>query len=484
MSKVLGVDLGTSGCKLAVVSSLGLVEATASCDLHPRSDPHGKVEIDPKEWYAALISALGHLRSKGVELGSVVTVGVTGQMQGTTLVDRDCNPVRNSILWNDTRSEAEATWFNEKYPGIDAVTGCQLSTGVTVSQVLWVMKHEPRSWERTFKVLHAPNYLIAKLTGELIADHNNLGLSGLNDFVANDWSAELLQVAGIERDKVPEVRQCFDVVGHISSQAASETGLAAGVPVVAAGGDSAAESFSLALAGSNRMKIRLGSAGDLNIVVPFASLDSGRLRGIRDVLPGYVVIGAHTRGCAASVKWARGVFFSELPAEDASYEAMDREAASVGAGSDGLLYFPYLSGEAAPYYTSTISAKFLGVRAGMRRGHFMRAVYEGVAYSLRDVIRSVKAFETAREYAVVGGGARSRLWTSVLADVLGHDVVVPESCDAAFGAALIAGEGTKEFDGVELARSSVARNVRIVPDPQRHATYDLGFEAYAEFAGR
>jgi xylulokinase len=485
VGNILGIDLGTSGCKLVILDEDGKLLATTSQEVHPTTNADGTVEQDPNDWYGAPIAGLRLLESRGADLGAISAVGVDGQMQGITLVNRDCDPVRDSILWNDTRSDREFEWLKSRdQERIEDTIGCPLSTGLTITKILWLQAHEPDSWRKTHKFMHAANFLIAKLTGEMTADQNNLGQSGLNDFVRNGWSEELLELVGVDPDKVPELRQCFDVIGQVTVRAAAETGLRAGTPVVAAGGDSAAESYSIALAGSDRMKIRLGTAGDMNVVVHFDSLDPRRLRGIRDVLPDYVLFGAYTRACASSVKWARSLFYSDLPLAESTYVRMDADASTVAPGSDGLLYFPYLNGEASPYFNSHISAKFLGIRAGMGRHHFARAVYEGVSFSLRDVIRSTREFDFARRFVVVGGGAKSSLWVTILADVLGHDTLVPRNCDAAFGAALIAGDGTGSFDGRAAAAANVDDHVRVAPDPGRHAIYDEGFERYLEFAGR
>lgn len=485
MGNILGIDLGTSACKVVLLDEAGRLLGTKSEEVHPITSADGRVEQDPNGWYTAAIAGLHRLAADGADLRAITAVGVTGMMQGISVVDRDCNPVRDSILWNDTRSDREATWLKEQdQVAVQTIIGCPVSTGLTITKILWLQAHEPETWRKTHTFLHAANFMIAKLTGEMTADQNNLGQSGLNDFVRNGWSQELLDLANVDRAKVPELRQCFDVVGRVTARAATETGLCAGTPVVAAGGDSAAESYSIALAGSDRMKIRLGTAGDMNVVVPFASLDPTRMWGIRDVMPDYVLFGAYTRACAASVKWARSVFYSELPRDETTYAHMDVDAATVAPGSDGLLYFPYLYGEATPYYDSHISAKFMGMRAGMDRSHFARAVYEGVSFSLRDTIRSTHVFDVAQRFVVVGGGARSRLWVSILADVLGHDTLVPRNCDAAFGAALIAGEGTETFDGRAAAIANVDDHELVAPDAARATIYTEGFERYLEFAGR
>jgi xylulokinase len=481
---ILGIDLGTSGCKLAVLDEDGRFVASASHEVHPVAAADGTVEQDPGDWYEAVLACLRQLQADDVDLGAISAVGVTGQMQGITLVDAACRPIRRSILWNDIRGEEEIVEFQRRVGDrAEETMGVPLARSQTVAKILWLQAHEAEVWARTFKFMHAPNFVIARLTGAMTADTNNLALTGLNDFVRNDWSQELLDLAAVEPSKVPELRPCFEPAGTLTAQAASETGLRAGITGMPAGGDSAAESHSAALAGSDRMLIRLGTAGAMTRVVPFETLDPHRRRGMRDVLPDHVLLGAYTWACAASVRWARSVFYSELPKSEAAYVRMDADASTVSPGSDGLLYFPYLSGEVMPDSGSLAWAKFLGMRSGMERRHFVRAVYEGVSCSLRDVLRQHPQFAAAGEFVVVGGGAKSRLWLTILADVLGHDAIIPRNCDAAVGAALIAGHGAGWFDSSAVADASVRDCERLVPNAERRAMYDDVFERYVERAG-
>ena len=233
------------------------------------------------------------------------------------------------------------------------------------------------------------------------------------------------------------------------------------------------------------MFIRLGSEADISIVVhvdKFKHLDIWP--GIRGVMRDYLIISRYTTACAASIKWMRDVFFSELPADSNTYTVMDKEASTVPLGSEGLLYHPYLSGENAPYFNSSLRAKFNGINSGHRRMHFLRAVYEGVSFSLRDVINSVKEFENVKEVFFVGGGTKSKFWVAILTDVLGKGATIPQYCDAAYGAALMAGQGAGIWDARNKIESNLKNSIKVGFNEENHQKYNEVFKKYMELAGK
>lgn len=487
MEYVLGIDIGTSGCKCVLLDMQGKPFKSKSREYFPVMLADGTVEQNPNEWYAAVIGCLQEFSTvDGVDLKEIVAVSVTGQMQGITLLGADGEPVRDSILWNDIRCEKETNLLNEQFQSIfERTIGFPATPALTVSKIHWLKNNEPENWHKTDKFTFASNFITYRLTGRITADENNITLSGLNDVKKNAWSDELIALCGVEPSKVPELTGCFDVIGHITKKAAAETGLSEGVPVVAGGGDAGAESYSIGIAGTSKMKIRLGSAADINMVVHIDKVRHMEVwPGIRDVMRDYVLIGRYTKACAASIKWVRDVFYSEQPAESATYVLMDKEARAVPLGAGGLLYHPYLSGENAPYFNSALRAKFTGINAGHRRGHFVRAAYEGVSFSIRDVIQSVREFQNAEEYIFVGGGTKSALWISILADVLGKGGIIPEYCDAAYGAALMAGHGVGIWDGRATAENNMKNSRRVYHDPENHEKYNEVFKRYMELAGK
>jgi xylulokinase len=487
MDYILGIDIGTSGCKCALLDSGGKPCKSIGREYHATMYTDGTVEQDPNDWYQAVMGCLNDLASKEtVDLKKIVAVSVTGQMQGITLLDKAGEPVRKSILWNDIRCEKETDALNTKYRTLfEKKISFAATPAISVSKIQWLKKYEPDNWKKTAKFTLASSFISYKLTGNITTDENNITLTGLNDVPNNSWSYEIIDLCGVERSKVPELTGCFDVVGYVTQKAARETGLMEGIPVVAGGGDAGAESYSIAIAGKSQLKIRLGSAADLNMVVHVDKVRHMEIwPGIRDVMRDYILIGRYTKACASSIKWMRDVYYSELPSEGATYNIMDNEAAATPLGSEGILYHPYLSGENAPYFNTALRAKFNGINIGHRRGHFMRAAYEGVSFSIKDVIQSNNEFQNAKEYVFVGGGTKSKLWISILSDILGKGGIIPEYCDASYGAALMAGHGVGLWDGLTVATKNLENSARVRFDQQNYEKYQAIFEKYMELAGK
>jgi xylulokinase len=228
------------------------------------------------------------------------------------------------------------------------------------------------------------------------------------------------------------------------------------------------------------MKVRLGTAADMNLALPYLPDSTG----LRHVVPGYVLVGAYTKSCASSVRWAREMFYSAEPQTSDTFALMDREAGMVPVGSDGLIYHPYLAGEASPYLNSAMSGMLHGVRAGMGRGHMVRAVFEGIAMSIRNAIDRSPRFKDVAEVAFIGGGTKSPVFLSSLADVLGRDGVVPLRADAAYGAALLAGHAVELWDGFELANANVAAGHLVRFNAENHAVLAANYERYLVEAER
>ena len=485
MRHLLGVDIGTSGCKCVVLDEHGATVAIQSVECNPDMHADGTVEQHPDDWYSAMVECLQRVvRDDGVDLHTVAALSITGQMQGITLIGVDGSPVRNSILWNDTRCAGEVDELNEKHSRLfTEKVNFATTTGLSVSKIEWLRKNEPDSWAKTDKFVFASNYICFRLTDRIVVDENNVTHSGLNDTKNNSWSPELISACNVEESKIPELVGCFDVVGTVTDRASDQTGLSAGIPVIAGGGDAAVENYSISTVGKSRMKIRLGTAASLNGVVPLESVkDRAVWPGIRDIRRGYLLTGGYTMACAASIKWVRDVFYSEQPSNSSTYSVMDEEAITVPLGSDGLLYHPYLVGESLPYFSSSLRAKFNGMNIGHRRPHFMRAVYEGVSFSIRDGMLSVKEFDDVEEVVVVGGGTKSDIWISILRDILGRDVILMENCDAGYGAALMAGEGAGILDAETIILRDMENSRRLEFDRANHEAYAAIFDRYRDLA--
>ncbi len=480
MEYVAGIDIGTGCCKTVLVDAEGRVAASATREYFPRVSPV-LVDMNPMDWWDAACATLREAcGGAGIKGENVRAVGCSGQMQGCTLIGADGGPVRNSLLWYDMAPKAEAEeLLADHAPAYLRNSTILPTTAHTGSKLRWLMKHEPEAWEKTKTVLFASGFLAYMLTGTASADRSNIGLSGLNSIHDDSWAGELLDIVGVPPEKLPPLLRCDDIAGTVTRAAAEATGLREGTPVIAGCGDATAECFAVNIENRPEIKLRLGSAAAANALVPKSRLGTD----VQRALPyngASVSTGGYTKACALSVKWIRDVFFSELPREDGSYGVMDGEASAVPAGSGGVLYHPFLNGENCPYYDTNLRGKFTGIGIAARRGAFLRAAYEGVAFSIRDMIESDPVLRRMERLILCGGGTKSRVWLPVVVDVLGREAVVPESADAAFGVALMAGRAAGLFDAAAAAERSRERGAALRCDRERHALYSGIFTRYLE----
>ena len=483
MDYVAGIDIGTGACKTVIIDADGEVKAEAAKEYCAKVNGE-HADMDPMEWWKAAAETLRiSCHAAGIDPSKIVSVGVSGQMQGCTFIGKDGKPSRDSMLWYDLAPAAESRALNEKYGDLFKRHCCMPSVpSLTGSKIKWVMNHQPDIWAKTDKFLFASSFITYLLTGVIAVDRSNLGLSGLNDVRANGWSAELIAATGVAQDKFPPLLDSLDFVGKVTQNAASFTGLRAGTPVIAGCGDASAECFSVNIAGRSEIKLRLGSAAAVNAVIPIEWLGAKAASATPYITDGMVTIGNYTKGCALSVKWVRDTFFSELPKVDSSYESMDQEASGVALGSRGIIYHPYLNGENAPYYDAELRAKFTGIHSSARRGEFVRAAYEGVSFSIRDMIENDQGLREMDAVIFCGGGTKSRVWLPILADVLGKSGVVPKSADAAFGVALMAAQSAGLLDGAKAADKSRAAGILVSYSQENHEQYTAIFKRYLSLA--
>lgn len=480
MKYVTGIDIGTSGCKTVLLDETGTVAGSASKEYFAETRENGYAAQNPQDWYKAFVETLHEIcRKRKISPGDIEAVCATGQMQGCTFLGKDGEAVRDSLLWYDTSPVKEVELFHKSFGDIFC-KACNMNatTSLTGSKIKWVMNHEPSVWEKVYKFTFASCYITYRLTGNLTVDTNNLGLSGLNSVKDNGWSQELLELTGVEKEKVPDLTGCFDAVGTVSKKAAKETGLREGVIVIAGGGDGAAECYSTGIAGKSELKIRLGSAGDVAAVLHESRFEGGNVEGMRYVQPQYLQVGNYIKGCALSVKWIRDTFFSGYDKKYDAYSRMDALIPEFEAGTGGLMFHPYIAGENAPYFDADLKGKFTGISIAHSRGDFLSAAYEGISYAIRDLIESIPRIWDLEKIVIVGGGAKSGPWVRALTDVMGKNAMIPAYCDASLGAALMAGDGAGIFNSKEIVERNRTSGRYVEYSKERHSQYNGLFKVY------
>jgi xylulokinase len=471
---LLGIDVSTTGAKALLVRDDGTVAATATTPLTLSTPRPLWSEQDPHEWWrgvsASIRQALQDAKATGAD---VAAVGLTGQMHGLVLLDGDRNVLRPAILWNDQRTAAECDLIRERLGArLIPVTGNDALTGFTAPKILWVRRNEPDVYGRARLVLLPKDYVRLRLTGTPAMDKADGSGTLLFDLAARDWSREVLDALEIPREWLPPTFEGPDVTGTVTSEAAEETGLRAGTPVVAGGGDQAAGAVGVGAVKPGIVSLALGTSG-----VVFATTEKplvqaeGKLHAFCHALPGRWHFMGVMLSAAGSLQWHRDTL-----APGTSFDTLVDEAAGAPPGSDGLLFLPYLSGERTPHPDPLARGAWVGLTLRHRRAHLTRAVLEGVAFGLKDgfLLLEQAGLGALDQVRVSGGGAKGALWRRIVASVLGVELVTVNSTEgAAYGAALLAGVAAGTWSDVPAATTAaITVTGRTAPDAEWTAMYE------------
>ncbi|MFZ0088087.1 MAG: FGGY family carbohydrate kinase [Solirubrobacteraceae bacterium] len=473
---LVGIDLGQTACKAtALEPERGIVAAAAQG--YVTAQPHvGWAEQDPADWLAA---ATACCRELGLAPGTkVVGVAVTGATHNFVLIDAAGAPVRPAITLRDGRATEQAERLNEKLgPELLRRARNVASAGWTAPQLAWISEHEPRVWRRARGLLFAKDYLRAGITGMAATDYIEAEGSLLLNADDHQWDPLLCAAVPIDPAWLPPVLAPAQPAGRLGAEFARAAGLPPGAPVYAGCSDTAAEALASGTVAPGQGIVKLATAGNVNIVSDRPRPSPGYFTYSHPA--GGVYHSYGTNAAAASRAWLQGLL-GATAAED--YRTLDQEAERVPAAAGGLLFHPYLYGERAPVFDSSLRASFIGLTGRHGRAHLVRAVLEGVALSLAECARA--ASESGLEIAelrIIGGGARSRLWCQILADALAQPMLVPAMSDASAGAALLAGVGAGAFtDPAAAARRHAGVRRKIVPDPRATTLYAELLELYRE----
>jgi xylulokinase len=477
----MGVDVGTGGTRALLVDAGGKEVAAVTA---PHEDMRMAqplwAEQRPEDWAQAAVQAIRGVLAKARASGDDVRgVGMSGQMHGLVILDRDNAVIRRALIWCDQRSQPQVDFINAKL-GRDKVleyTANPVLTGFTLPKLLWVRDHEPRQFEYVRKMLLPKDYVRFTLTGEFASEVSDASGTALFDVVHRRWSFEMMDGLGLDRDILPMCTESSEVSGAISTQAAAVTGLKAGTPVVGGGGDQAASAVGNGIVESGVVSCTLGTSG-----VVFAHMEKvtydpqGRVHtfchAVRDK---WHVMGV-TQGAGLSLQWLRNQL-----APGATYDSLTEEAAAAPAGSQGLFWLPYLMGERTPHLNAQARGGWIGLTAKHTRADLIRSVIEGVSYSQKDGLDVVEQLGIAvSSVRASGGGARSLFWRQILADVFGKRVARLETQEgSAYGAALLAMVGTGEYASVPEACAATIREADSVePRAAESALYARAHEVY------
>ena len=482
-SYFLGIDISTTSSKALLIDEAGRVVAVASAP-HTLQTPRPLwSEQDPHEWWQAVCASIRTvLKQAGALADSVAAIGLTGQMHGLVLLDEAGQVLRPAILWNDQRTQAQcdeihSVFGREKFIQI---TGNVALTGFTAPKILWVKENEPEIFTKAAHVLLPKDFVRYKLTGDYTMDKADGSGTVLFDLRKRDWSDEVLSALGIPRSWMPPVYEGPQITGHVTSAAAKASGLKVGTPIVAGGGDQSAQAIGVGAVNPGVIGLTVGTSGVVFATTPSVLIEpEGRLHAFCHAVPGMWHFMGVMLSAAGSLQWYRDNLAPGL-----SFDDLLKEAEEVTAGSEGLFFLPYLSGERTPHPDPSARGAFIGLTLRHGRGHMTRAVLEGVAFGLKDNFMLIQnaGLGSIDQIRASGGGIKSRLWRQILASVLGYELVTVSVVEgAAYGAALLAGVGAGYWADVALACKEVIRLTEFTkPSEMQVAIYRDAYPIYRE----
>lgn len=479
MRVAIGIDVGTTGSRAVAVDEHGGVVASRSSD-YPLLTPQPRwTEQHPEDWWRATREVLGAVVR---DAGEVVGVGLTGQMHGSVFLDRAGDVIRPALLWNDQRTGKQCEAITDRVGAkrLVEITGNPALTGFQAPKVLWLRDEEPGNYDRVAHVLLPKDHIRYRLSGEFATDAADAAGTLFLDLRSRDWSAEVLDALEVPGEWLPRVYEGPDVTGTISGAVASELGLPPGVPIAAGGGDNAAAAIGTAVTHDGLMSSSIGTSGVLFAHADTCRVDpSGRIHAFAHSVPGAYCLLAVTLSAGGSLRWWRDVTGS-------TYDELVAEAMTVPAGSEGLVFLPYLTGERTPHLDPLATGGFVGLTARHTRGHLTRALMEGVLFSLRDGLEVMRALDVRpSRILATGGGTSSPLWLQLQADVYDvavHQLAVEEG--AAYGAALLGHVAAGTFSSVDEATTVVHTLPDVTePDPRSVAAYEETYAVYRTLYG-
>lgn len=484
--KVLGIDVGTGGTRAVLVDELGRVLSSATSEHVPISSPQiGWAEQEPADWWRAACEAVpACLAQADAKANEIAAVGLAGQMHGLVLLDAKGDVLRPAIIWCDQRTEAQCRAITEMLGAkkLIELTANPALTNFTLPKIWWVREREPDVWKRIRSVFLPKDYVRFRLTGKRATDVADASGTLLLDVANRCWSTPMIEASQLHPHALPRLFESPEIASHVSPEAARAIGLLAGTPVVAGAGDQAAGAVGMGIVRPGSASAVIGTSG-----VVFATTDSpcldpqGRLHTFCHAIPGRWHVMGVTQAAGLSLRWFRNQFGTNGNSGRNAYEQLMEEGARVPAGAEGLLWTPYLMGERTPHLDPNARGALFGITASHTRAHIIRAILEGVAFSLRDTLTILKELDLpVLSIRLGGGGARATLWRQIQSDIYGMPVEVPAAEEgAAFGAALLAGVGVGVWPSVEQACDIAVRVASVVrPEPQNAALLNRRYGAY------
>lgn len=487
---LLGIDIGTSACKIAVFEKNGTVIAAGTGDYPVYYPQPGWAEQNPDEWWTAVCETIKTLLEKNhIDAQEIAGVGIDGQSWSAIPIDKEGNVLANTPIWMDTRAQDICDRINREIgeENIFALTGNSLQPSYTTAKILWYKENLPQMYEKIDKILQSNAFIAYRLTDALSHDMSQGYGVHCFDMKNGCWNDEMCEKMGIPRSFLPELVPSHQVVGTVTPKAAEKTGLAVGTPVVAGGLDAACGTLGAGVIHVGETQEQGGQAGGMSICIEEYAADPRLIMGAH-VVPGQWLLQGGTVGGGGVMRWFEKEFAGyEREIADrvgkSSLDQLNEIAQETPPGSDGVVFLPYMAGERSPIWDPNAKGVYYGLDFNKTKGHMVRAAMEGVAFSLKhnlDIAEDTGA--KVEELRAMGGSANSLLWTQIKSDITGKPIVVPSSDTATtLGAVILAGVGVgvyKDFE--EAVHMTVKLTRRHEPDMEKHRLYQKNYETYLE----
>jgi xylulokinase len=481
---ILAHDLGTTGNKASLFDEQGKLRASFLCTYDTEYPQSNWVEQNPEDWWKAVCTSTKQLlKTSGIQPKQVACISFSGQMMGCVALDHKIRPLRNALIWADTRAVPQAEKLISKIgtQNIYHITGHRPSSSYSAAKIMWVRDHQPEIYNQAYKFVHAKDFIVARLTGKFVTDYSDAGGMNLYDLEAFDWSPTMLEAAGLDPSILPELHESTDVVGEVLPSIADEIGLIAGTPVVIGGGDGCCAAAGAGVVREGEAYNYLGSSSWIAIATRQPIYDPAMHTFTwAHLVHGMFSPNGSMQAAGGAYQWLCNTFCHEekKAAEQqhiSPYELMDLQAEQSLPGANGLFFFPYLLGERSPRWNPDARAVYFGLTMGHTRADVIRATLEGITLNLKVIIESFRQQGAhINGIRVIGGGAKGQIWRQILADIYGipiYRLALPAEATS-FGAALAGGIGVGMYKDWSLAEKLTPIVDEIQPDPQKTAHYE------------
>ena len=478
MNVILGIDVGTSGTKVLAMDEHCHV-VSSNVTEYPLYTPQlGWTQQEPSDWWNAVCQGLKTLTAELPSDCKIVGVGLSGQMHGMVALDKDYQVVRPAILWNDQRTAPQCAEIIALAGGLNKLTSYtnnNMLTGFTAGKILWMKENEPENYAKTVKIINPKDYIGYLLTDVIFTDVSDASGTGFFDVEHKCFSRPLIELCGLSYDLFATPYESHEIVGRVTESASALTGIPAGTPVCAGGGDAVLSTIAMGAGDDQTVAVMVGTSGVVSLHSPaFVPNTDGAVQFSRACVEGLYHVMGVTLAAAGSYKWYGENFGNN------DYKGMDKAAETSPAGANGVIFLPYLYGERCPVNDPAAKGCFVGITAMNTMADFNRAVLEGVAFSLRQVYEKISAGKTYTRMNIAGGGSKSPLWRQIFADVFNMEVVTLDGAGegSGFGATVVAAVGCGMIGSTADASAMLSVKSVTKPNSDNVASYEESYQKY------